>query len=239
MNISILETGKLPQYLEKKHGTYPAMFINLLKKIGIDNQIAIYQVTKKEFPPSPSGTDLWIITGSAHGVYDSLDWMPELKLLVRNIMKIKCPMLGICFGHQLMAEVMGGKVEKSDKGWGVGVHSYKKLEKVQWNQSLGESIMGYASHQDQVTKAPDSSQIIYGSEFCPNSVLAYGNTDAPYALSIQSHPEFTKVCISDIIKRRMGSSIPEGLGQDALKSLAKKIDNAFIFSALLKGLSIA
>ena len=133
---------------------------------------------------------------------------------------------------------MGGKVEKSSKGWGVGVHRYERKLNPKWSKIVGDYFFGYASHQDQVVIKPENAFSIYGSSFCPNSILCYDNLEKPIAISIQSHPEFKKDCLEMIIKRRIGQTIPNKIGSRALDSLTEKIDNQKIFKPLLTALRV-
>ncbi len=238
MHIGILETGKLPGLLEQMFGNYSAMFSNLLSQLKIDYTITTYEVTKFQLPDNPKEADFWLITGSSFGVYDNLIWIADLKNFVQEVIENKVPLLGVCFGHQILAEAMGGSVEKSDKGWGVGVHKYYKVCDTVWAKRLGKSFSGYASHQDQVIIPPKNSISIYGSKFCPHSVLAYGNRDKPCAISIQSHPEFSKDCLKAIINRRLGKTLPRAVGEKGLKSLNQDPKNVEVFKVLLEALHI-
>ena len=238
MNISILETGKLPGTLEKQFGDYTSMFSNLFKEINLPHKLRTYEVTKFQLPNDPKDSDLWLITGSSFGVYDNLAWISDIKDLIKQITEEKVPLLGVCFGHQILAEAMGGKVEKSMKGWGIGIHKYDRLTSTMWSEKLGKNFSGYASHQDQVTIIPKDSTSVYGSKFCPHSVLSYGDKEKPNAISIQSHPEFSKDCLRAIISRRIGKTIPKSVGKRALESLNVAPDNLKVFRSLLEAIQV-
>lgn len=181
MKLAILETGRPPGDLSSRFGDYPAMIGTMLGPgFGID----VYDVQAGELPQAGDGHDALIITGSPAGVYEPLPWIADLLEFIRLAPDTK--MVGICFGHQAMAEALGGKVAKSDKGWGIGLHRYQ-VERVEpWMDGVSE-IAVPVSHQDQVTLQPPSTRILASSEFTPFAALAW--TDRP-AISFQFHPEF-------------------------------------------------
>jgi GMP synthase-like glutamine amidotransferase len=238
VKVCILEVGKLPTLLEKKFGNYTSMFSNLFQQLNISIDLETFEITKFHYPTNPKTADLWLITGSSFGVYEDLAWIGQLKQFIKQIVIEKIGLLGICFGHQIIAEAMGGKVQKSEKGWGVGLHQYERFCEPAWTQKLGPNFAGYASHQDQVTTAPTCSYTVYGSNFCPHAVLAYGSKDKPIAISIQSHPEFSDDLLRALIKRRIGKTIPRLIGEKALKSLKKKPKNSEVFKSLLGAIDI-
>ena len=238
MKVSVLETGKLPENLENKFGDYPKMFSDLFDQLNVTHEIKSFDLINDEFPKNLYNTDLWLITGSSFGVYEKIAWINKLKNLIKKIYHLKIPLVGICFGHQIIAESLGGKVEKSHKGWGVGVHKYKRKLNPKWSEIVGEFYSGYVSHQDQVIIKPENAYSVYGSDFCPNSILCYDDLEKPVAISIQSHPEFRKDCLEMIIQRRLGQTIPKNIGDSGLKSLNQKIDNQKIFKPLLKALRV-
>ena len=238
MKVSVLETGKLPENLENRFGDYPKMFSDLFDELNVSYEIKSFNLINNEFPKNLENTDLWLITGSSFGVYEKIAWIDKLKNLVQKIYNIKTPLVGICFGHQVIADALGGKVEKSHKGWGVGVHKYERKLNPEWSETVGEFFSGYVSHQDQVIVKPEKAYTIYGSDFCPNSILCYDDIEKPVAVSIQSHPEFKKDCLEMIIQRRVGQTIPTNIGNKGLESLKEKIDNQKIFKTLLKALRV-
>ena len=238
MKVSVLETGKLPENLENRFGDYPKMFSDLLDQLNIRYEIKSFDLINNEFPKNLDNTDLWLITGSSFGVYEKISWIDKLKNLVQKIYNIKTPLVGICFGHQVIADALGGKVEKSHKGWGVGVHKYERKLTPKWSEKVGEFFSGYVSHQDQVIVKPENAYTIYGSDFCPNSILCYDDIEKPVAVSIQSHPEFKKDCLEMIIQRRLGQTISTNIGNKGLESLKENIDNQKIFIPLLRALRV-
>ena len=126
-----------------------------------------------------------VITGSSAGVYDPLPWIAPLKSFLVEA-RGRTALVGVCFGHQVMAEAFGGQVIKSPKGWGVGLHSYDVRTARPWMDGVG-TFKAPASHQDQVVAAPPGAEVVAGSEFTPFGMLDYGSDRA---ISLQLHPEF-------------------------------------------------
>ena len=182
MKVAILETGRPPGDLAERFGDYPAMFERMLGN-GFD--IETLDVAAGELPSDPAAHDAFLITGSPAGVYDKLPWIEPLSDFIRAANRTK--MVGVCFGHQIMAEALGGHVEKSDKGWGVGLHRYSVVRTEPWMGEAGDVAVP-VSHQDQVVVQPPNTEVVASSPFTPYAALAW--TDRP-AISFQFHPEFT------------------------------------------------
>ena len=121
MKIGILETGLVPDDLRDTFKSYPSMFETMLGAIDPTLTFQTWTVVLGDFPESMDAADAWIITGSKHGVYENEPWMIRLQDLLRDMVTAKTPVFGVCFGHQILAAALGGKVVKSDKGWGIGV----------------------------------------------------------------------------------------------------------------------
>lgn len=192
--IGILETGAPPAGLAGRFGDYPDMMRAML---GEGFSAASYNVAAGEWPEGPEAHGGWIVTGSPAGVYDDLPWIQPLIAFLRDA-KGKAKLVGICFGHQIMAEAFGGRVEKSDKGWGVGLHRYDIEARAPWMDDAA-AIAIPVSHQDQVVVQPPASRVLAGSAFNPLGVLAY--EDQP-AISLQCHPEFAPAYARALIEAR-------------------------------------
>ena len=203
-----------------------------IRELGIYCEIVSHKKIEK-FKSFENNIKGIVLSGGPLNVYESK------KVKFNNkILKLGIPVLGICFGHQIIADALGGKVEKSRKGWGVGVHKYERKVNPEWSETIGDFFSGYVSHQDQVIVKPENAYTIYGSDFCPNSILCYNDIKKPVAVSIQSHPEFKKECLEMIIQRRIGQTIPKNIGNEGLESLKEKIDNPKVFKPLLRALRV-
>ena len=222
MKIGVLQTGSVADEVIERHGSYVTMFERMLQRADPSFSVALWDVNVGgEIPTSPDEADGWIITGSRHGVYEDHAWIEPLKAFLRQAHAARAPIAGVCFGHQILAEALGGKVEKSDRGWGCGIHSYSIDQHMPWMDESKDSISIQALHQDQVVALPDEATVLAHSEFCPNAMIAYGET----AMSIQPHPEFDASFKRDIIGLRRGSAIPEALADAALEKIDGPTDS--------------
>ena len=215
MKLAILETGRPPGDLVRRFGNYPAMLERLL---GREYEFETYDVPAGELPDG-GAHDAVLITGSPAGVYDPLPWIPGLMDFIRSAADRK--MVGICFGHQAMAEALGGRVEKSEKGWGIGLQRYG-IDRIEPWMDGADSIAVPASHQDQVVVQPPNTEVIASSDFTPFAGLAW--TDRP-AISVQFHPEFEPAYAKALIEARR-DKMPDADG--AIASLDQHNDNARI-----------
>lgn len=219
MRIAIVETGAPPAALKRRHGGYPQMLERLLRPFLPGASFPVFSILDGD-PPPLAAFDGLVFTGSPAGVYEKLPWIDSLEALIRDAARAGKPQVGICFGHQLMAQAFGGRVEKSDKGWGVGVHDYHVFAPRDWMRPFARRIACAVSHQDQVTQPPPGAILLAGSSFCPNGALEYPG--AP-AVSFQMHPEFDPAFAADLIRARR-ERIPAALADEALASLRRETD---------------
>ena len=194
MKIGILETGGPPPPLAERFGTYPAMLGRLLGP-GFDTDS--FDVAAGALPGDPCGRDGWLITGSPAGVYEPHPWIPPLEQFLRAA-RGKAKLVGICFGHQIMAQAFGGRVEKSERGWGIGLQRYDVVERAPWMDEV-ESFAIPVSHQDQVVDPPPGARVLAANGFSPFGLLAY---DGEPSISFQGHPEWEPEFAQALIESR-------------------------------------
>lgn len=222
MKLGILATDIGPEMLVDQHGSFADMFVDLFNSTNNGFEYQIYPVLDNVFPESLDECDGWIITGSVAGVYDNLPWMEPLKQLIVEIYEQKRPMVGICFGHQIVADALGGKVEKFTGGWSLGVQNYQ-IEGV--HDFIPGGINSFAInaiHQDQVIEKPQVSKRLAYSSFCSNAGLVYGE----HIVTLQGHPEFTQNYERDLLNAELEVNFPEEVKQPALESVEdKKLDS--------------
>lgn len=214
MHVGILVTGDPPPALAERFGRYDAMIAALL---GPDFTTTAYRVAEGQWPAAPDAHPAYVITGSSAGVYDDLPWIPPLKRFLTDARGV-AKLVGICFGHQIMAEAFGGRVEKSDKGWGVGLHRYEMLAERPWMDGAAPIAIP-VSHQDQVVAVPPDAEVLASCTFTPYAMLGWGEE----ALSMQCHPEFAPGFAAALYDSRR-ERIPDADG--AIASLAAPNDEA-------------
>jgi GMP synthase-like glutamine amidotransferase len=225
--IAVLETGRPPAPLRDAHGDYPTMFADLLGE-GFVTQA--FDVQAGDLPDA-AAFDGAIITGSAAGVYEDHGWIPPLLDWIRTA-RGRTRLVGVCFGHQAMAQALGGRVEKSDRGWGVGLHRYQVVAPEPWmTPALGEIALS-ASHQDQVVVKPTDARVVMASDFTPYAGLAWGDD----AISMQPHPEFSRVFTGALVEGRRGR-IEESVVDRAVESLRAEDDRAVVGAWIRRFLS--
>lgn len=187
MRIGLLQTGDAPAEIIPDTGDYPDMFMRLLADRGFT--FRTWRVLDMDFPTDVHQADGWLITGSKFGVYEDHAFLPPLRTFIRDSYAARVPMVGVCFGHQIIAQALGGVVEKFDGGWSIGRTEYRFGH---------ETLTLNAWHQDQVTTRPEGAAVIGQSDFCANAALIYDDR----ALTVQAHPEFDDTVIRGLLTSR-------------------------------------
>ena len=229
--IAILETGIPPAGLDATYGTYADMFADLLASEG--RSFKVFKTLAGELPEQDEHLKGVVITGSPAGVYESDPWIMALMDWLRAL-DTQTPVVGICFGHQVMAQAWGGHVEKSHKGWGIGLHEYEVQAHDLWQELAGAGATRIAcavTHQDQVVKKPENAIVLAGSEFTPHGALYYTQRKG---LSFQCHPEFCEDFASDLLISRRGIRIDPALVDQALTTLKKPSQRHDLLGAISK-----
>ncbi len=229
MRVGILKCDSVRDQFRPRFGDYPDMFKALFAEVAADIEFEVYDVERGEFPPSMDACDAYLITGSRWGVYDEHGWIPRLEQYVRELHAAGRPLIGICFGHQLIARALGGQAAKSPKGWGVGIETVNVHADAPWMSPPLDDLSLIVSHQDQVTDLPPGAEVLAGNEFCPYAVLAIDGR----ILTFQGHPEFAREFSRELIEMRREMLGPE-LAQSGLDSLRRETHEKHAASWIVK-----
>ena len=224
MRLTIIETGLPPESIRDDYPEgYPKMFEELIGAADEEMTFETVSVVKGDTLPDPETLEAILITGSAYGVYDDVPWMRTLKEWIGFAAEHQVPMIGICFGHQVIADALGGDVRKSDKGWGLGRHTYQIKHKTGWmGPNPPDTFSVGVSHQDQVLSPPPDAIAIGGNDFAPNAALAYSRGPI---ISFQGHPEFSDKFLEDLYNVRRGTKFTDAFVDEAVASFKTPDDN--------------
>ena len=222
MKIGILLVGRASEDLVDEYGTYAEMLIALINTEEQVFEFKTFNILDDEFPKDHLECDGWIVTGSPHGVYEDHSWIPTVSQLINNVYEANLPIFGVCFGHQLIAQALGGHVEKSEKGWGLGLHTYQVNNKPNYMSNLSEEVTLNICHQDQVLRPPQGATVYAKSEFCENA----GFYIKDKVLTMQAHPEFLVDFTKALLAARRDVTIPKEFVDPALVGLKNNPDSA-------------
>ena len=164
-----------------------------------------YEVAQGEFPESPTDCDVWVITGSPRGVYDHNVWIVQLLQFVRASYAAGTKLVGICFGHQVIAHALGGRAEKAVTGRNFGTRTVTIIKHKPWMQPAVDHYTLYFAHQDQVVKLPPKAELLGSTPTVPIALYTIGRQ----VFCSQGHPEFSAEImynILDLLKASMDAA---------------------------------
>lgn len=204
MRLGILETDTLEPDIKEKYGSYAEMFQSLFLSVDDKLEFTVYPVLESKYPDSMDECDAYLITGSKSSAYDNEAWIKPLRDYIVVLHKHRRKLIGICFGHQVIALALGGLAQKSEKGWTVG-NSISNVKKAKpW---MGDVMINakkqfalLVSHQDQVVRLPVQAELIASNGSCPNASFQIAN----HILTFQGHPEFSADYLNYLMDKRRG-----------------------------------
>ena len=224
MHVAILQCDTVAEEFVQEFGQYSQMVKQLINLTQANNTFNVYDCQAGELPDPDAQYDLYITTGSKAGVYDDEPWITDLIEYVAQLHQNKRCLVGICFGHQVIATALKGNVEKSQKGWGVGVSVNQLIQHEPWMSPDLNELNLIVSHQDQVTRLPENAKVIASSNFCPYFMVQWSD----HAFSVQGHPEWQPSYSHKLMEKRRGI-IPDETITNGIISLSINPDNA-VFS---------
>ena len=223
MKLTILNVGEVAEVLRDRYERFTPFFETMFGDLDMGFTFESIPIIDGAPFPDLDNVEAVVIPGSAMGVYDHPDWIDPLRDFIRRAYDAKKPMLGVCFGHQIIADALGGDVRKSEKGWGIGRHVYDVAPRHAALDALSDTLALAASHQDQVIAPPEGAEVFLSSEFTPNAGILYGNG---VTISVQPHPEFDVGFSRALVELRRDNPLSDDVIEERLASLDTPVDNA-------------
>ncbi len=216
LTIGILLTDHVVDALQEKHGDQNDFYYKIFNEAHKDINLKIFDITLDEYPQNIDDCDGYLITGSKLSVYDDVQWIRDLEVFIQLLHLKKKSLLGVCFGHQLIAKALGGEVQKAKVGWVLGLQHYTFHNNFPWLENLNKDIKLIHSHQDQVINLPEGTTLVASNELVPNAMYFIED----HIMSIQGHPEFTNEYAYDVVCKRR-----DILGEKIFKSAEQSLLN--------------
>jgi GMP synthase-like glutamine amidotransferase len=223
MHIALLGCDDVPERFRHIAGGYRDMFEALLRPAVPDLELEWFDVVQGELPASADTCDAYVCTGSRYSVYEDREWIAKLKDYVRRLHDARKPFVGVCFGHQMLAEALGGEVKPAEQGWGVGVHAMRITQQEPWMQPQRTDCRLQYMHADQVQSLPPESVVLAAARHCPVAMFRVGE----HMLGIEGHPEFPAPYVEALVQSRR-ERIGEERSQAAIASLREETDHPVV-----------
>ena len=217
MTIGLLLCDHLDPDVIEQVGDYTDLYPAAFGPAGV--VLRVYDVTAGELPDSLDECDGWIVSGSRRSAYEDEGWIEQLSELIVRLVEERRPTVGICFGHQLIAQSLGGLVERADVGWGVGGKRFELVAHPDWIDPERDDFTLLMSHRDQVTRLPEDAELVATSAYCPVGAYRIGD----HVFCVQGHPEFVPQ-LSSILMRKRREVIGDEVVDAGLMSLEGPLD---------------
>ena len=228
LRICILESDDLHPTMQDAFISFGHMFKRVFAGQDADVECQIFNVVHGEYPAASEPFDAYLVTGSKADSFANDPWIVTLRTYLHERFVRGDVLLGICFGHQILALVLGGHTQRSNKGWGIGVHRYRLAYQPEWLTEAMDEFQLLISHRDQVTVLPAGAILLAQSDFCENAAFMLGQQ----VLCFQGHPEFTHDFSRSLLQIRESIYCPEEY-QAACQSLQQAHDGQTIAQWIL------
>lgn len=217
--IVLLICDQFPGILPPDIPSYERMFERVFLQADKGCRFRVFQTWKGALPANLNKDDIYLVSGSNNSAYDDVEWVVRLREWIRAAYRSGCRLTGICFGHQIIAEALGGKVVRSPKGWGIGLRT-SVIQDAEFLSVAGDKqfVLQY-DHHDQVVRLPEEAVLVSGSDFCPADSFRIGSQ----VLTFQGHPEFSNAFITHWVND-CAPDEPAAVKEAALGSM-KTLDN--------------
>ena len=215
MKLCILDNDILEDQLAQDYTSFATLFKRLFTSVGANWQMEVFSTPLGQYPASYDDFDAVLLTGSRADSFSDEPWVVTLRHQVTQLLAARKKLVGVCFGHQLIALCLGAPVGRAPQGWGAGRMTYDWHRTDLPHCAERNQIALLASHQDQVHALPDGATLVASSDFCP--VAAFTVDDRVFC--IQPHPEFEADISADLINKRR-DLLGEAKHRASLDSLA-------------------
>jgi GMP synthase-like glutamine amidotransferase len=191
------------------------LFYQLFDSVCPQPSYQLFDVQKGAFPDDLKQDELYIVAGSRAGAYEDIPWVKAVLEFIRRGYNGNIKMIGICFGHQAIAQALGGKVEPSPKGWGSGARRSEIVHPKALQFFPDGELCLYYNHNDRVVTLPPMAEQIATSGFCENEAFVIGHN----ILCFQGHPEYTEAYMKHVIDT---AEAPQNIKEKSTESLKEK-----------------
>lgn len=220
MHVGLLACDEVAERFQHIGGGYQQMFERLLSPHIPDLHFTRFDVQSGDIPADARMCDAWITTGSRASVYDATEWIRSTATFIRNVAESDRPFVGICFGHQLIAQSFGAEVARARGGWGVGVQPMRVIREEPWMTPARSVVRLQYMHADQVSAVPDGATLLGAAPHCPVAMFQWGGR----LLGIEAHPEFPAAYARALIEDRR-DRIGDQLAEEALTRVDVPVDS--------------
>lgn len=210
--VGLLLCDEISMHAAQRFGDYSNLYADMLRDDKLN--FKSWRVFDNCFPRSAHECDAWLISGSRSSAYDDDQWIETLREFLRSAYQAHVPIVGICFGHQVLAHALGGVVEKHNGSFVAGIRDYNF-------DGEDKPLSLIASHGDQVIQPPPSAATIASAPYCAHAALRYGQR----AISFQPHPEFLPALMKTFIENGL---VPPEDASDSLESLKRPVSSAHV-----------
>jgi len=226
--VLILETGNPPEAIAREYGNFDNWIIDGARLTG--HQYLTVPVHQGGSLPDPANIGSVIVTGSPAMVTEDLPWIHQSEIFLRQAIDLSVPVLGICFGHQLLGQALGGKAGWNPRGREIGT-THISLHEMAATDPLFESMPtifpAHVTHMQSVLEVPEGAVVLGGNDFDGHQVVRF----SPTAWGVQFHPEFDEQIMRGYIRERSDQLIKEGLNP---QTLSERVESTIDSLSLLE-----
>ena len=214
--INILLCDTFPGLLPPEIPSYASMFREMFRAVDGSLEFEAFPVMAGVLPKELEKDELYLITGSNSSAYDDDPWILELIQWIRDVASLHIKLIGICFGHQVIAQALGGEVKRYAGGWGIGIRESVITDEIMHQYFPNGRLRLLYNHHDQVTVLPPGAIVIAHNVFCRHEGFRIGH----HILTFQGHPEFTSEYELHLI-RNHAQDEDEHVKNEAIKSIQR------------------